>query len=587
MHMAVRDGKIPLQTDAASRLLQFAPRNRRRILCVSPRYANSFGTFNHAFPVMGGVKAFMPPQGLLLVAALAPAEWEVRFADENIRPVTEAELAWADAVFLSGMHIQRTRIEDLNRRAHAHGTLTVLGGPSASAAPDLYPEVDILHLGEVGDATLELFEALDRSVSRPPRQQRLRTAVRLPLTDFPSPAYHLTDLRKYLLGTIQFSSGCPFTCDFCDIPGLYGRNPRHKTPQQVVAELDVLADRGVVSVYFVDDNFIANPHAALELLPHLAEWQRRRDCQVRLSCEATLNIATYPKILSLMREAFFVGVFCGIETPEADALRAMRKTQNLRAPILEAVETIGRHGMEVSAGMIMGLDTDTDDTAQTIIEFTRAARIPIVTVNLLYALPGTPLHDRLARAGRLVPDGDRDSNVAFLRGYDIVYADWQRVVGTIYEPNALYERFAHHAAATYPHRLRPRYPRRHVTGPALRRALAILARMIWRIGIRGDYRRHFWRMAWRTVSRGRVETLFQVTMIAHHLITYARECTRGLKQASHYSAREIEAEEPERPVAVPAPAHPAPEGGADVRSPRPAAPVSLGDALPPSRRSPA
>jgi len=336
-----------MSTDAAHAIRQFKPRKRRRILCAFPRYANSFGTFEHAFPLMGGVKAFMPPQGLLLIAALVPAEWEVRFVDENIRSVTEAEFAWADAVFLSGIHIQRTRINDLNQRAHAHGKLTVLGGSSVSAAPELYPRVDLLHFGEIGDGTLQLFEALDQSVLRPPRQQCFRTEGRLPLTDFPSPAYHLIDLTKYLLGSIQFSSGCPFTCEFCDIPALYGRNPRFKTPQQIVAELDTLADRGVVSVYFVDDSFIANPRAALELLPHLVEWQRRRDYQVRLSCEATLNIATYPKILSLMREAFFAGVFCGIETPEPDALRAMRKTQNLRAPMLEAIEKLNCHGMEV------------------------------------------------------------------------------------------------------------------------------------------------------------------------------------------------------------------------------------------------
>ena len=529
-----------MSTDAARAIRQFTPRNRRRVLCVSPSYANSFGTFQHAFPLMGDVKAFMPPQGLLLVAALVPAEWEVRFVDENIRPATEAEFAWADAVFLSGMHIQRTRINDLNRRAHAHGKLTILGGPSVSAAADHYPDVDILHCGEVGDSTLRLFEALDRSVRRPPRQECFRTAERLPLTDFPSPTYHLIDVMKYLLGSIQFSSGCPFTCEFCDIPALYGRNPRLKTPQQIIAELDTLADRGVVSVYFVDDNFIANPRAALELLPHLVEWQHRRDYQVRLSCEATLNIAKYPKILSLMREAFFAGIFCGIETPEPDALRAMRKTQNLRIPILDAVETLHRHGMEVSAGMIMGLDTDTDETAQTIIDFTRAARIPIVTVNLLYALPATPLYERLRRAGRLVSDEGRDSNIAFLRGYDTVVADWQRVVRTIYEPKTLYERYVHNAAATYPNRLGPRDPMRHATWPAICRALTILTRMVWRIGTRGDYRRHFWRMAWRTLSRGRIETLFQVCMVAHHLITYARECTRGLKQASHYSPRQIE-----------------------------------------------
>jgi hypothetical protein len=208
--------------------------------------------------------------------------------------------------------------------------------------------------------------------------------------------------------------------------------------------------------------------------------------------------------------------------------------------------------------MIMGLDTDFDESAQTIIDFTRAAQIPIVTVNLLYALPAPPLYERLRRAGRLVSDEGRESNIAFLRGYDAVVADWQGVVGSIYEPGALYERFTYQAAATYRNRLGPRKPWRHATRPAIRRTLTILARMVWRLGIRGDYRRHFWRMAWHTLSRGKVETLFQTSMVAHHLITYARECTRGLKQASHYSPRQIETEPPEGAISVPATAAPAP-----------------------------
>ncbi|HEY7675540.1 MAG TPA: DUF4070 domain-containing protein, partial [Candidatus Methylomirabilis sp.] len=176
-----------------------------------------------------------------------------------------------------------------------------------------------------------------------------------------------------------------------------------------------------------------------------------------------------------------------------------------------------------------------------------------------------------------------DSNIAFLRGYDTVVADWRRVVRTIYEPSAVYERFAHQAAATYGNRLGPRKPWRHATRPAIRRALTILARIIWGLGIRGDYRRHFWRMAWRTLSRGKVETLFQVSMVAHHLVTYARECSCGVMQASHYSARQIEAPEPD--AAVPAPAHsgPAPAAGGERRSPRAAGPSPLPDALTSSR----
>jgi hypothetical protein len=217
----------------------FKPRHRRHVLLVFPRYAKSFGTFDHAFALLG-VRAFMPPQGILLIASLLPREWSVKFVDENVRPVRAEELEWADVVFLSGMHVQRGRINELNQRAHRAGKLTVVGGPSVSAAPEFYPEADVLHCGEVGDATWRLFEHLDQSVDRPPKQLEFRTGERLPLSEFPSPAYELLQAGHYLMGSIQFSSGCPFTCEFCDIPGLYGRKPRAKTPAQVIGELDRL-----------------------------------------------------------------------------------------------------------------------------------------------------------------------------------------------------------------------------------------------------------------------------------------------------------------------------------------------------------
>jgi radical SAM superfamily enzyme YgiQ (UPF0313 family) len=197
----------------------FKPKQRRRVLLVFPRYAKSFGTFDHAFTLLG-VRAFMPPQGILLIASLLPREWEIKFVDENLRPVQADELAWADIVFLSGMHVQRARINDLNQRAHRAGKITVLGGPSVSSAPEFYPKVDVLHCGEVGDATLRLFEHLDNSVERPEEQLTFRTGERLPLSEFPSPAYPLLQSSQYLMGSIQFCSGCPYTCEFCDIPGL-------------------------------------------------------------------------------------------------------------------------------------------------------------------------------------------------------------------------------------------------------------------------------------------------------------------------------------------------------------------------------
>ncbi len=243
---------------------------RRHVLCVAPRYAPSFGTFDHSRHLVGA-RAFMPPQGLLLVAAALPDHWEIRFVDENVSPVSDVDLRWADAVLVTGMHVQQPYVNALVDRAHAHGLLVALGGPSVSSCPEWYPHADLLHIGELGDATDRLVARIDADVSRPAEQEQYVTQERRPLDAFPVPAYDLVDLRDYLFASVQYSSGCPFQCEFCDIPELYGRRPRLKSPQQVVRELDAMRDRGLHDlVYFVDDNFIANPNATSRC------WRRSR-----------------------------------------------------------------------------------------------------------------------------------------------------------------------------------------------------------------------------------------------------------------------------------------------------------------------
>ncbi len=258
------------------------------------------------------------------------------------------------------MHIQARQIHDIARRAKAAGKITALGGPSVSGAPEMYPDIDYLHIGEIGDSTDRLIARLDESCGPPVAQVRFETKERLPLSDFPIPAYHLVPLARYLMCTLQFSSGCPYLCEFCDIPNLYGRQPRFKTPEQITAELDAMCSQPGYppSVYFVDDNFIGNRKAARDMLPHLVEWQKRRGYPMQFACEATLNIAKQAETLSLMRDAYFVGIFVGIETPESAALKAMRKDQNNSLPMIDAIKTLNDHGMEVISGIILGLDTD-------------------------------------------------------------------------------------------------------------------------------------------------------------------------------------------------------------------------------------
>lgn len=480
----------------------------------------------------------MPPQGLLLIAASLPAGWEVRFIDENMGAATDEDFIWADAVFVSGMHIQRQQINDICRRAHEHDLAVALGGPSVSACPEYYPNFDYLHVGELGDATYELFRRLGRDSSRPDRQIVLTTKDRRDMAEFPLPAYELIPLERYFIGSIQFSSGCPYQCEFCDIPALYGRNPRLKTPEQVTAELDKMLECGLTgAVYFVDDNFIGNRKAALDLLPHLIEWQKRNGYAIQFACEATLNIAKRPEILALMRDAFFTTLFAGIETPDPDALKAMSKQHNMMVPILEGVQTLNSYGLEVVSGIILGLDTDRMDAGEGILEFIDQSSIPLLTINLLQALPRTPLFDRLKREGRLIEDSDRDSNVDFLLPYDHVVSTWRECMGRAYTPEKLFARFEHQVRDTYPNRLHPPNSRQRASWRNIKRGMTMLSKILWKVGVQSDYRRVFWKFAWPRLKAGDIERVISVGLVAHHLIVFARDASSGRQNASYYSTK--------------------------------------------------
>ena len=518
-------------------------KNRRRVLCVFPHYTPSFGTFNHAYRLMKGVRAFMPPQGLLLIAAYMPEGWPVRFIDENIRKATAAELEWADVILVSGMHVQGQQIHDIAERAHAAGKVVMLGGPSASASPEMYPDIDYLHIGEMGDATDRLIACLDESVARPSAQIRFETKDRLPLQDFPIPAYDLIPLKNYLMLTLQFSSGCPYLCEFCDIPNLYGRQPRLKTAAQITAELDAMRQQKghPPVVYFVDDNFVGNRKAAKDMLPHLVAWQKQHGYPMSFACEATLNIAKQPETLALMRESSFLGIFVGIETPEADALKAMRKNQNVAVPMMESIKTLNDYGLEVTSGIILGLDTDSDDTEARLKDFIEVSHIPMLTINLLQALPKTPLWDRLKVAGRLSDDSTLESNVRFVRPYDDVVSMWRRCIAYANDPERLFARFHHQVESTYVNRMITP-ARGKLTWPNLSSALVLAFRVMLHIGVLSDYRKPFWRAARHALRRGQIDAVLGMGFIAHHLIQFTREALRGEQNASYYSTKMRQAE---------------------------------------------
>ncbi len=510
--------------------------NKRNILCVFPRYAPSFGTFEHAYKLFPAVDAFMPPQGLLTIAAYLPDTWEVRFVDENSRMVRPDELRWADAVLMSGMHVQRRFIDELNTRAQEYGALTVLGGPSVSACPQYYPNVDILHLGELGDATNAVIQYIDAHRERPKTQVVFETVKRIALDAFPIPAYHQIDIGNYFLGSIQYSSGCPYLCEFCDIPALYGRQPRLKQPARIREELDAITAAGLKgAVYFVDDNFIGNKKAARELLPHLIGWQQDNHYPLRFACEATLNIAKSDELLSMLKEAQFHTVFIGIETPEENALRAMGKKQNLATPLLESVEKLNSYGIEVVSGIIMGLDTDTPRTGDAIVRFIEASNIPLLTINMLYALPKTPLYDRLAKEGRLLTGAAAErliSNVQFRLSYEQVVKMWHKTITTAYQADNLFGRFRHQTEHTFPNRINVQP---NPTFALIKHGISVLARVLWHCGMTSRWRKQFWDLCWPLLRQGRIDEVIHIGVVTHHLLTFTAELETGNWEACFYA----------------------------------------------------
>src|SRR5215211_1126301 len=333
-------------------------------------------------------------------------------------------------------------------------------------------------------------------------------------------------------------SGCPYRCEFCDIPALYGRQPRLKSPPQLIAELDsIVAQRAHPGlVYFVDDNFIGNRKATREILPHLVAWQKKNGYPLRFACEATLNLAKQTEILALMREAQFQTVFVGIETPEADALKAMRKEQNATLPMMEAIATLNSYGLEFTSGIILGLYTDTADTEARLKQFIDLSNIPVLTINLLQALPKTPLWERLARDGRIVEDASLESNVRFLRPYDEVVEMWRRCIAYAYDPERLFARLAYQVDATYANRMEAPV-RGRLKAANLRQGATLAVNLLLRVGWWSDYRRAFWSAARRALQRGQIDAALSMGFVAHHLIQFAREAIRGEQNASFYSMR--------------------------------------------------
>lgn len=468
-----------------------------KILLINPEYPDTYWSFRHALPFEGKRSAF-PPLGLLTVSRLLPDAWERRLIDVNVRPLKESDIEWADMIFATAMLIQKDSLHSIVKRCKARGKRVVIGGPYVTTSVESMPDVDHIFLGEA-ETTLPQF-VLD--LERGEAKRSYQAAERPALSATPIPDFSLVDRKYYSAMSVQYSRGCPFQCEFCDIIEIYGRVPRTKSNEQMIAEFDALRDTGWRGlVFIVDDNFIGNKRNVKLLLPELIAWQERNGFPFDLLTEASLNLADDDKLLGLMRSAGFRRVFLGIETPVEESLKEAQKTQN-RGNMLDSVRKIQSYGMEVMGGFIVGFDTDPENIFERQINFIRESAIPLAMVGLLTALPDTQLWRRLKKEGRLLSEstGENTSitSLNFVPKMDParLIEGYQAIMRTIYKPSEYYQRALECLRRSSSERPTP-------TSYGIIGKLMSLARIAVKLGLLDGERREFWRYFRRVAAEDR------------------------------------------------------------------------------------
>ena len=504
-----------------------------KVLMVWPRFPASFWSLGEVMEIIPE-RSLVPPLGLITVAALCPKQWEIRLVDLAFEELSDEDLLWANLVMISAMEVQREEVRQILERASKLSRRTMIGGPYASSEPEvLLPLADHVVVGEPD----EIFQEIATNLEAGSARRLYRVTEKPDVRRTPVPRFDLLALKKYSSMSVQFSRGCPFTCDFCDIITLYGRRPRTKSPAQLIGELDALLQLGWrKEVFVVDDNFIGNHKAALELARELERWQRRNRYPFGFFTEASIDLASRSDLLDAMVKANFCRVFIGIETPSVESLKESKKFQNLRRDPLDCIRFIQQRGLWVMGGFIVGFDHDPPDIFDQQIDFIERAAIPWAMAGVLQAPPTTPLYERMKSEGRLVQASSEPSNFSppnfrTVLPLSELLSGTKRMMLTLYDPRRFYKRVFDSLERWQVQ------PEQQATALSSLYMLRVVFKSVWRQGVLSGYRRAYWHFLGRLMMRWGLNPHkrrfgFELALSGHHFIRYARQVAEILEAES-------------------------------------------------------
>ncbi|MEA2036653.1 MAG: DUF4070 domain-containing protein [Nanoarchaeota archaeon] len=454
-------------------------------LLIYPKYPNTFWSFKHALKFVSKKAAF-PPLGLMTIGAMLPEEWDKKLIDVNVNELREEHIAWADIVLISAMIVQKDSSQEIINRCKVQGKKVVVGGPAFTTQPENFKGVDHFVLNEA-EVTLPLFL---RDLKEENLKRIYTSKQRPDITGTPAPLWSLINFKDYATMAVQYSRGCPFNCEFCDIIIMNGRIPRTKTPEQLINELQLLYDAGWRdSLFIVDDNFIGNKSNVKKMLHALIEWQKEHKYPFRIMTEASMNLANDEELMDMMSAANFHKVFLGIETPDIDSLKECDKIQNVNIDTMEAVRTINQKGMQVVGGFIVGFDSDTAGIFEAQIKFIQKMGIVTAMVGLLNAAPQTRLWHRLKAEGRLLGETsgeNTDGSLNFIpkMGKKNLIEGYNKILSTIYSPKNYYNRIN-----TFIKNYSPT-----VKGKISKGDIKAFLKSTWKVGVLSKARLRYWRL---------------------------------------------------------------------------------------------